>query len=216
MRTLAALAITLVLAAPTRADALTLKDIVELFKAGLSDEVLVALIEVNKSIYSLEAETLKQLKADGLSDRVIIAVINSGRSGQPLPAPVAAVDPEPAPEPAPPVVVIDHHSPAPVVVVQQVPVYVPVVVGRSALRRAHDLTPTPASPYYTGQVQERAPRRAPEPVYWGFGGKLRPDAWQPAPQPERGRDKDCDKDRGDGGKDGKVDRPRDGSQRQSP
>ncbi|HUG89426.1 MAG TPA: hypothetical protein VML55_01245 [Planctomycetaceae bacterium] len=205
MRTLAALAITLVLSAPTRADALTLKDLVELFKAGLSDEVLVALIEVNNSIYSLEAETIKQLKADGLSDRVIIAVINSGRSGQPV-APVAAVEPEPAPEPAPTVVVIDHHDPAPGVVVQQVPVYVPVQVGRSAPRRAHDVTPTPASPYYTGQVQER-PRKAPEPVYWGFGGKLRPDAWQPTPQPERGRDKGKD------GKDDKADKPKDRGRR---
>ena len=173
-------------------------------EAGLSDEVLVALIEVNKSIYTLEAETIKRLKAEGLSDRVIIAVINSGRSGQPPPAPVAAVEPQPAPESAPPVVVIDHHDPAPGVVVQQVPVYVPVPVGRSAPRRAYDVTPTPASPYYTGQVQERAPRKAPEPVYWGFGGKLRPDGWQPTPQPERGRDKD---------KNDKTDKPKDRGRR---
>jgi hypothetical protein len=23
--------------------------------------------------------------------------------------------------------------------------------------------------------------KPPQPVYWGFGGQLRPDAWQPAP-----------------------------------
>lgn len=181
MRTLAALLTAVLLLVPTRADALTLRDIVELHRAGLSDDVLVALIGVHQAVYTLGAETLKQLKDDGLSDRVLIALINSGRANRPTP-PVPVTQPEPAPVQQPaPIVVLDHHDHDPVrVVVQQVPVYVPVPVTRAGPRRIHQSTPTPASPFYTGQVPERAPRKAPEPVYWGFGGKLRPDAWQPA------------------------------------
>jgi hypothetical protein len=195
MRTLAAILTTFVLLlAPLRAEALTLRDIVELYKSGLSDDVLVALIEVNKAIYTLDAATLKQLKADGLSDRLLIAIINSGRANQP-PPPVAVFDEEPDPEPAPPVVVIDHHDPpAPSVVVQQVPVYVPVPASRVSPRRVHSAPPSPGSPYYVGQVPERAPRQEAKPVYWGSGGKLRPDAWgQPAPEKR-------DRDEGRGGK----------------
>jgi hypothetical protein len=188
MRRLAVLLIVIVaLLLPARADALTLKQIVELHKAGLGDEVLVALIEVNSIIYTLEAGTLRDLKDDGLSDQVLIAIINSGRRNLPAPAPVA----EPQPQPAPPVVIIEHHAPAPQpqvpqIIVQQVPVYVPVAVPQVRTRHAPvQRVVTPASPFYVGQVREAEPRKAPEPVYWGFGGKLRPDAWQPAPTREK-------------------------------
>lgn len=194
MRIPAALLAASLLFAPA-AEAITLRDLVELHKSGLSDDVLVALIEVNMAIYTLDPETLKRLKADGLSDRVIIAIINSGRANQP-PPPVAVVEPQAEPSPSPPVVVIDHHDPGPVVV-QQVPVYVPVPVTRP-VRRVYHTDPTPASTYYTGQVPERVPRKAPEPQYWGFGGKLRPDAWQP-PAPPR-KDRDDDRGKGDRGK----------------
>jgi hypothetical protein len=177
---------------PARADALTLAQLVELHKAGLGDDVLVALIEVNKIIYTLEAGTLKELKADGLSDRVLIAIINSGRQHLPPPVPVAA--PAPEPEPAPTVVVIDHHVPAPQVIVQQVPVYVPVAVPQRRSREVYvDRVVTPPSPFYVGQVREPERRKAPEPEYWGFGGKLRPDAWDPGPPPQRREKKTGDR-----------------------
>jgi hypothetical protein len=178
MRRLAMLPFVVLLLLPARADALTLAQIVELHKAGLGDDVLVAMIEMNSIIYTLEAGTLKDLKNDGLSDRVLVAIINSGRQILPPPAPVA----EPAPEPAPRVVVIEHHAPAPApqVIVQQVPGYVPVPVTQTRARHAPaQRAVTPPSPFYVGQVREPEPRKAPEPVYWGFGGKLRPDAWQP-------------------------------------
>lgn len=182
MRTLAAiLATALVILAPVRAEALTLRDIVELHRSGLSDDVLVALIEVNKAIYTLDAGVMKQLKADGLSDRVLIAIVNSGRTN--LPPPPQAVA-EPVPEPQPQVVVIDRHDDPrpPAVIIQQVPVYVPVPAYRPAPRRVHASDPSPGSPYYVGQVPDRTARPEPKPVYWGSGGKLRPDAWgQPAP-----------------------------------
>lgn len=196
MRLLGGLLVILaVVLCPARADALTLRDIVELHRSGLGDDVLEALIEAHQRVFTLDLETMKSLKADGLSDRVLIAIINSGRKHLPEPVPVAA-----APEPIPTVVVIEHHSdphpPSPQVIVQQVPVYVPVPVQRASQRRVVvDHPSTPASPFYTGHVREPAPRKAPEQVYWGFGGKLRPDAWQPAPTPERGKDRDRDGDK---------------------
>lgn len=193
MRTFAAILTTLILLfTPARADALTLRDIVELHKSGLSDDVLVALIEVHKTIYTVDPATMKDLKAQGLSDRVLIAIINSGRDSLPPPS-VPVVEPEPAPEPAPPVVVVEHHDPAPSVIVQQVPVYVPVPVHRVP-RQVHQSTPNPGSPFYVGQVPQPKPKQEVKPVYWGSGGKLRPDAWgQPAPDKR-------DRDDRDGGK----------------
>jgi hypothetical protein len=181
MRRVAVLLLVALPLLPVRADALTLNEIVELHKAGLGDEVLVALIEANKIIYSLEAGAIRDLKSDGLSDRVLIAIINSGRQHLPPPAPSAEPEPAAASAPAPQVLVIEHHAPAPApqIIIQQVPVYVPVpVTGRPPRSVRADRLVTPASPYYVGQVREPEPRKAPEPVYWGFGGKLRPDAWQ--------------------------------------
>ena len=63
-----------------RADAVTIRDLVELSKAGLSDQVLISLIEVDRTIFTLDSATIKQLKDGGVSDAVILAVIKSGRS----------------------------------------------------------------------------------------------------------------------------------------
>lgn len=146
------------------AQTVTVRDVLELTKAGLSEEVLLALIEVHRPVFPVDAETLKTLKQGGVSAAVIVAMVRSGRMPAPEPEPVR-VDTPPAP---PQVVVIEREEPRvrEVAVPVAVPVYVPVPT-----RRTHD--------YY-----DRAPRPQPkpaEPVYWGWGGKLRPDAWKPTP-----------------------------------
>jgi hypothetical protein len=93
------------------------------------------------------------------------------------------VDPPVETRPEPQVVVIDHE---PAVREVMVPVYVTVPThGRS--RRS----PAPATsstyetfvPFQQGPPVVRPRVEEPkQPVYWGFGGKLRPDAWQPAPR----------------------------------
>src|SRR5690242_10754125 len=93
---------------PARADALTVRDVVELTRAGLGEEVLLALIEVDRSIFPIDAATIKELKANGVSERVITAMVRSGREVPP-PEPVAA-DPEPVPAPQPQVIVIEHRE----------------------------------------------------------------------------------------------------------
>ena len=184
---------------PTRADALTVRDVVELTHAGLGDEVLLALIEVDPSVFPIDADTIKRLKSEGVSERVIVAMVRSARTVTP-PLTEAAVEAQAvAPAPEPQVVVIDHHDePAVREVPVAIPVYVPYVVrSRHDTRVIHDtradrdaraahadehvtvvptLTGLPPSADHTRVKQ-------PEPQYWGFGGKLRPDAWQPTPDP---------------------------------
>ena len=76
----AALVLVAALAATVQpAHALTIRDVIELTRAGLTDDVLVALIEVDGGVYSTDTATLKSLKDAGVSPRVMIALIRSGR-----------------------------------------------------------------------------------------------------------------------------------------
>ena len=173
-------------ASAVRAEAITLREIVELTKAGLSEEVLLALIEVDQRVFSIDSETLKSLQDAGVSPRVIVAIVKSGR--MPAAEPVVpervvterVVEVDRADPPAPQIVVIDRP------VVHEVPVAVPVYVavgGRSTVRHRRQpyvVEPSPFIPFGSvtaPRVEPDPPKRA-EPVYWGFGGKRRPDTWQ--------------------------------------
>jgi len=152
-------------AAPVRAGAVTLQEIIELSRAGLGEEALLALIEIDPRVFPVDAETLQTLKKAGVTEKVIVAIIKSGRAPAPIPEPAPLVEPEPEPVPPPQIVVVEREPRVREVVVPvAVPVYIPVTRSRTGDRRADD---------------DRQPRRA-EPVYWGFGGTLRPDAWTPA------------------------------------
>lgn len=156
--------------APASAQAITLKEIVELSRAGLGEEVLLALIDVDQRVFDIDADTLRMLKQQGVSERVIVALVRSGRMQPALPVqPEVIAAPEPAPEP--PVVVIERERP--VVHVQQVPVAVPIYV------------PVVTHPRPRHKVDDVEPRRRAEPVYWGWGGKRRPDTWAETPKERR-------------------------------
>lgn len=167
------------------ADALTIRDVIELSRAGLGDEVLLALIEVDRGVYAIDTATLKQLKAAGVSERVIVALVRAGREIPAEPTPMPVADDQ---TPAPHVVVIDHQDAPPQIVerVREVPVAFPVYipVTRSRHHRTVDVSVDTSNfiPFQSGPPAARPvePRKT-EPVYWGFGGKLRPDAWDPAP-----------------------------------
>jgi hypothetical protein len=172
-----------------RAEAVTIRDVIELTKAGLSDQVLLALIEVDRSVFAIDAATVKQLKDAGVSDPVIVALIKSGRTPrapepQPVLEPAPTYDPPARPEPE--VIVIDHHdAPAQAPVVVPYPVAVPVYVTAPSRRSSREDSVTTTVQTDVGLVRARVPVPAncvkAEPVYWGFGGKLRPDSWQPPP-----------------------------------
>ena len=117
------------------ANALTARDVIELSKAGVSDQVLLALIQVDRRVYTIDAEAVKSMKAGGVSDTVMLAMINAGREDTPPPtaasseAPAVPVDgaAQAGMAPQPQVVVIDHTSSQPAV--REVPVAVPVAVS---------------------------------------------------------------------------------------
>ena len=197
MRGLAAVALVL-FGFARAAEAVTIRDIMELSRAGLGDEVLLALVEVNRGVYAIDSETLKALKAAGVSDRVIAALVRSGRETFPEPAPPATApveaDAAPGEGQAPQVVIIDRAP-----VVREVLVPVPVYVTSPRPRhRQYPETPraVQAEPAFV-PFRFGPPVTAPavqeskgEPVYWGFGGKLRPDAWAPEgarPKKEQGK-----------------------------
>jgi hypothetical protein len=188
MRRVAVLALAVLGFAPAvQAEGVSVRDVIELSRAGLSEEVLLAVIEVNRGVYAIDPGTLKTLKAAGVPDRVIVAMVRSGREPLPEPLPPAVeTEEEDAAASAPPVVVIEHQEPARTEireVMVPVPVYVPVPAQRSPYRRTDRRAPAGSStyvPFQPGLPAERPVLEQPrEPVYWGFGGKLRPDAWKP-------------------------------------
>lgn len=191
MRWIAPLVITLTLSLlPARAEALTVRDVVELTRAGLGEDVLLALIDVDRSIFPIDAATIKELKAAGVTERVITAMVRSGREVPP-PEPIVT---EPAPQavaPQPQVIVIEHRDPEVREVVHEVPVAVPVYIPVATTRSVHSRVDRGANgiPISSDRwIAEHMPQQPAavqqqEPVYWGFGGKLRPDAWKPTPDP---------------------------------
>jgi hypothetical protein len=186
-RALVGLAI--VLSTAASAEAVTLREIVDLTRAGLGEEVILALIEVDGGVFDVDAGTLAGLKAAGVSEKVIVALVRSGRErhAPPEPQQVSAG----AEQQAPTVVYVEQP---PTTVVREVAVPFPVYValprtwrGRHVREHAPDElypvitapAPVPARQQYLTDTPP--PARQQEPVYWGFGGKLRPDAWQPPP-----------------------------------
>jgi hypothetical protein len=142
----------------------SIRDVVELTRSGLGDAVILALIEVNGPVYPTDPETLKVLKAAGVSPAVIVAMVKSGRQA-PVAAPIPVAAEPVASTAEPQVIVLERHTPDPEPRVREVYVPVPVYVA-VPIRRGHD-------------VRSPRPEKRAEPVYWGFGGKLRPDAWKP-------------------------------------
>ena len=175
--------LTVIALAAGRAEAVTIRDVIELSKAGLSETVLLALIEVDRRVFSIDTPTLKQLKEAGVADAVIVALIRSGRTPpQPEPPPVLETRPEPE------VIVIERQAPAPPApapIAVPYPVAVPVYVTAPSRRLSRHDTVTTTFPTDVGLVKARVPVPPncvkAEPVYWGFGGKLRPGSCEPPP-----------------------------------
>jgi hypothetical protein len=180
------------LAGPVTAQTLTTKEIVELTKAGLAEEVLLALIEVHRSVFPIDRETLKMLKAEGVRDNVVVAMIRSGRDPIPVPPP-------PPPQPTPSVIVDRGDGTPELIIKDRAPEQTRVVVveereqplverrSRASEERVREVPV--AVPVYVPvttrrHVERPDPPKRQEPVYWGFGGKLRPDAWKPAETPD--------------------------------
>jgi hypothetical protein len=182
MRRIARFALIAVLLTAARAEAVTVQEIIGLTRAGLGEEVLLALIEVDGSLFPIDAATLTNLKQAGVPERVIQAMVRSGRTRAREPA----AEPQPLPEAdapnvAPQIVVIEHERPVIQQVAVPVPLYVPVTQRRRLPAHVSSL-PLDPSPGFGAVVTPVYEQKRHPPVYWGWGGKLRPDAWTPAPE----------------------------------
>lgn len=194
--------VTIIAITAGRAEAVTIRDIIELSKAGLSENVLLALIEVDRSVFSIDTETLKQLKKAGVSDAVVVAMIRSGRTPPPEPVTPPATETEPQTR-EPQVVVIDHRdAPAPQAQPQPFSPWISYpgayLTGFPGIAAGfQSVFPTVTRPFVRdervatvlntdqGLVRARVPVppncvRA-QPVFWGFGGKQRPGSYDPPP-----------------------------------
>jgi len=86
-RGMRAVARTLVLAAtilactlvPTAASAVTLDEVTALARAGVTDTIILALIDRDKTVFTIEPGQIVKLQRDGLSEAVILAMLKSGR-----------------------------------------------------------------------------------------------------------------------------------------
>ena len=204
----AIIGLVMILFTAVSAEAVTLRDIIDLTKAGLGDDVLLALIEVDGRVFDVDSATLTRLKASGVSEKVIVALVRSGRV-QPAPTTPEPMSPEsmspqsmsnvPRPladvvaEQQAPQVIYVQQPPATVVreVAIPYPVYVGIPVssrgrhgGRHVSNPVDGLQPSiTAPPLLQGEhryLTDIPPQpKSREPVYWGWGGKLRPDAWKP-------------------------------------
>ena len=63
--------------AASSAWAISLRDIIELSRAGVSDDVLVELIAIDETVFHLSRADLLDLTAAGVSDRVVIAMLRT-------------------------------------------------------------------------------------------------------------------------------------------
>ena len=79
--TVSAVLLAVVLAfVPAAASAVTVDQIVALSKAGVSEAIIVALIERDRTVLTIEPDQLVALQRDGVSERVILAMLKSGRA----------------------------------------------------------------------------------------------------------------------------------------
>ena len=69
---------------------LTNQDVLEMSKAGLASDVIVAKIQASATKFETSPSSLAELKAAGLSDAVIMAMVKAG-DPRPLPAPTMEV-----------------------------------------------------------------------------------------------------------------------------
>lgn len=65
--------------APAAASAVTLDQIVALSKAGISEPIILAMIDRDKTVFTIEPDQLVALKREGVSEAIILAMLKSGR-----------------------------------------------------------------------------------------------------------------------------------------
>src|SRR4029453_14521519 len=78
-------------------------------KSGVSEQVIVAVIERDQTLFTLSPALIMKLQREGLSDRILLALIKSGRLNEP-PLPASPVAPAASPMPPLPAIAIVGHG----------------------------------------------------------------------------------------------------------
>jgi hypothetical protein len=177
----AALAL-LLLAGPAAGTALavTASQLVDLMKAGLGDDVLIALIQTDGSTFQLTAADILALHRQGLSDKVILAMQATARK-----APAKVAERETAIQPR-----AESQEIESVVRDQTIPTAPQVVNVYQTVSQRVESARAPSThvlpvPYMVPVYVRPIPvKPAAPPVYWGWNGQRRPDTWQESPQPD--------------------------------
>jgi hypothetical protein len=94
------------------AQAVTNYDLVEMTRAGLSEDLIISTIQSRGGRFDLSPGGLIALKQSGVSDRVVLAAQSMGRGGAFGPAPTVVASPSPVVMSPPPVMYV---QPAPVI-----------------------------------------------------------------------------------------------------
>lgn len=127
---------------PALATAVTLDQVVQMSKAGVSDAVILEMIAREQTLVTIAPDQILALRRQGISDAVIVALLKSGVPAE------ESLRAEPVPQtPVEPIVVVVGHGPdrpnasddfsaavPPQVVVVPVPYGVPYALPRAAHR----------------------------------------------------------------------------------
>jgi len=157
------LALMLLIAIPRAASAATVDQIVALTKAGVAEPVILALIERDKTVFTIEPEQLVNLQRDGVSQTVILAMLKSGRAEGD-----AQLRADSAQNAA---MILSSLSAVPeVVVLGHGPEWPNVARGPYTAAPPVDLLPMPyalpyAAPYVAASSQRHRPHRAGQPTF---------------------------------------------------
>ena len=66
--------------APRAASAVTVDQVIALAKSGVTDVVILALIDRDRTVFAIEPEQIVVLQREGLSEALILAMLKSGRA----------------------------------------------------------------------------------------------------------------------------------------
>ena len=102
------LASTLLVGQAAAASGATIQDLIKLKAAGLSDDILIALIEADGSVFHLKADDVIAIRKEGLSEKVIMAMLATAikKTAPPVAARPAVTTPSAVAQPqAPPTAV---------------------------------------------------------------------------------------------------------------
>jgi hypothetical protein len=140
-----------ILVFPASASAVTVHDIIELTRAGLADDIIVELIDADRTVFTLDKEQILELKKAGVSRAVLLKMLRTRRDFTAPPQEAApAVTEVPNPQPELALTPAKPAEPATTVVVPQIYYYVPYSIWGVPPHAGPRTPPQPVLPGYRG------------------------------------------------------------------